>query len=118
MGDGRLGRHHALAAHDLGLALLHRVEDQRHVAAGAAEMRLDHLQGEGGGDAASKALPPRSRMPMPTAVAIQWVEATTPKVPTISGRVVKGLGLISFTGDLLADLRAEAETLSPTGRGG
>ena len=31
---------------------------------------------------------------MPTAVAIQWVEATTPKVPTISGRVVKGLGLI------------------------
>src|SRR6266576_2206404 len=46
--------------------------------------------------AASKALPPRSRMPMPTAVAIQWVEATTPKVPTISGRVVKGLGLMSF----------------------
>ena len=33
---------------------------------------------------------------MPTAVAIQWVEATTPKVPTISGRVVKGLGLIRF----------------------
>ncbi len=48
--------------------------------------------------AASKALPPRSRMPMPTAVAIQWVEATTPNVPTISGRVVKGLGLMSFTG--------------------
>src|SRR5947199_1250839 len=46
--------------------------------------------------AASKALPPRSRMPMPTAVAIQWVEATTPKVPTISGRVVNGLGFISF----------------------
>jgi hypothetical protein len=40
-------------------------------------------------------------------VAIQWVEATTPNVPTISGRVVKGLGLISFTGDLLAVLRAE-----------
>ena len=35
---------------------------------------------------------------MPTAVAIQCVEVTTPKVPTISGRVVKGLGLISFTG--------------------
>jgi hypothetical protein len=33
---------------------------------------------------------------MPTAVAIQCVEATTPKVPTISGRVVKGLGLMSF----------------------
>src|SRR5215470_12640005 len=44
--------------------------------------------------AASKALPPRSRMLMPTAVAIQWVEATTPKVPSISGRVVKGLGLM------------------------
>ena len=28
---------------------------------------------------------------MPTAVAIQCVEATTPNVPTISGRVVKGL---------------------------
>ena len=31
---------------------------------------------------------------MPTAVAIQCVEVTTPKVPSISGRVVKGLGLI------------------------
>jgi hypothetical protein len=28
-------------------------------------------------------------MLMPTADAIQWVEATTPKVPRISGRVVK-----------------------------
>src|SRR3984893_18171261 len=43
---------------------------------------------------ASKALPPRSRIPMPTAVAIQWVVVTTPKVPSISGRVVKVLGLI------------------------
>src|SRR5215471_5641095 len=43
---------------------------------------------------ASKALPPFSRMAMPTAVAIQWVEVTTPKVPSISGRVVKGSGLI------------------------
>jgi hypothetical protein len=31
---------------------------------------------------------------MPTAVAIQWVDVTTPKVPSISGRVVKGLGFI------------------------
>ena len=31
---------------------------------------------------------------MPIAVAIQWVEVTTPKVPSISGRVVKGSGLI------------------------
>jgi len=28
-------------------------------------------------------------MLMPTAEASQWVEATTPKVPRISGRVVK-----------------------------
>src|SRR4051812_45880679 len=46
--------------------------------------------------AASKALPPRSSIPMPTAVAIQWVEATTPNVPSISGRVVNGLGLMNF----------------------
>jgi hypothetical protein len=31
---------------------------------------------------------------MPTAVAIQWVDATTPKVPSISGRVVNGFGFI------------------------
>ena len=48
--------------------------------------------------AASKALPPRSSVPMPTAVAIQWVAATTPKVPSISGRVVKGFGLMFFMG--------------------
>src|SRR5437588_4649086 len=46
--------------------------------------------------AASKALPPFSRTAMPTAVAIQCVEATTPKVPSISGRVVNGLGLMNF----------------------
>src|SRR5262245_6039072 len=33
-------------------------------------------------------------MPMPTAVAIQWVEGTTAEVPSISGRVVKGFGLM------------------------
>src|SRR5579862_5449735 len=44
--------------------------------------------------AASKALPPFSRIDMPTAVAIQWVEVTTPTVPSISGRVVKGFGLM------------------------
>src|SRR5437868_7665835 len=43
---------------------------------------------------ASKALPPFSRVAIPTAVAIQCVEVTTPKVPSISGRVVKGLGLM------------------------
>src|ERR1700761_9462602 len=43
---------------------------------------------------ASKALPPFSRILIPTAVAIQCVEVTTPKVPSISGLVVKGSGLI------------------------
>src|SRR5215469_8556701 len=43
---------------------------------------------------ASKALPPRSRIPMPTAVAIQCVVATTPNVPSISGRVVNGSGFV------------------------
>src|SRR6201998_2613472 len=44
--------------------------------------------------AASKALPPRSSIAMPTAVAIQCVDVTTPKVPSISGRVVNEFGLI------------------------
>jgi hypothetical protein len=38
--------------------------------------------------AASKALPPRSRIAMPDEEASQWVEATMPKVPANSGRVV------------------------------
>src|SRR5881409_4106622 len=46
--------------------------------------------------AASKALPPFSSVAIPTAVAIQWVEVTTPNVPSISGRVVNGLGLTKF----------------------
>ncbi len=45
--------------------------------------------------AASKALPPFSRIDMPTAEAIQWVEVATPKVPRISGRVVKVMGSLS-----------------------
>src|SRR5262245_30349715 len=43
---------------------------------------------------ASKALPPFSSVAIPTAVAIQCVEVTTPKMPSISGRVVNGSGLI------------------------
>src|SRR5262245_4151468 len=43
---------------------------------------------------ASKALPPFSNVAMPTAVAIQCVEVTTPKVPSISGLVVNGSGLM------------------------
>src|SRR5208282_2213411 len=38
--------------------------------------------------AASKALPPFSRLAMATEAAIQCVVETTPKVPLISGRVV------------------------------
>src|ERR1043165_8034639 len=37
-------------------------------------------------------------MPIPTAVASQCVEVTTPKVPSISGRVVNGFGLTKFMG--------------------
>src|SRR6267142_2030052 len=44
--------------------------------------------------AASKALPPRSSIDMPMAVAIQWVDATTPKIPSISGRVGNGVGFV------------------------
>src|SRR3954469_15132246 len=47
---------------------------------------------------ASNALPPFSRAAIPTAVAIQCVEVTTPKVPSISGRVVNGSGLILLMG--------------------
>src|SRR5512143_4347353 len=47
---------------------------------------------------ASNALPPFSRVAIPTAVAIQWVDVTTPKVPSISGRVVNGSGLILLIG--------------------
>ncbi len=37
---------------------------------------------------------------MPIAVAIQWVVVTTPNVPSISGRVVKVLGLMLVMNDL------------------
>src|SRR3954467_11470643 len=47
---------------------------------------------------ASNALPPFSSVAIPTAVAIQCVEVTTPKVPSISGRVVNGSGLILLMG--------------------
>src|SRR4051794_17950132 len=47
---------------------------------------------------ASNALPPFSRVAIPTAVAIQWVVVTTPKVPSISGLVVNGSGLILLIG--------------------
>jgi hypothetical protein len=45
---------------------------------------------------------------MPTAVAIQWVEVTTPNVPSISGRVVKGLGLMLLMGSDQGSVPARA----------
>src|SRR5262245_14970895 len=53
---------------------------------------------------ASNALPPRSSTPMPTAVPIQCVEATTPKVPAISGLVVNGPALMLAMGLLRASV--------------
>src|SRR3954470_9474217 len=50
---------------------------------------------------ASKALPPFSSVAIPTAVAIQCVEVTTPNVPSISGRVVTGSGLMLLAMGLL-----------------
>src|SRR6266481_9478732 len=47
---------------------------------------------------ASNALPPFSRVAMPTADAIQCVEVTTPNVPSISGLVVNGSGLMLLMG--------------------
>lgn len=41
--------------------------------------------------AALKALPPRSSIPNPTALAIQWVEVTAPNIPAMSGRVVNAM---------------------------
>ena len=48
--------------------------------------------------AASKALPPRSRIPNPTAEPIQWVLATAPNVPRISGRVVNAWDTVQSSG--------------------
>jgi hypothetical protein len=50
MGDGGAGRRRSLAADHFRLAAAHVVDDGRHVAAGAVEMRLDHLQHESGRD--------------------------------------------------------------------
>ena len=44
---------------------------------------------------------------MPTAVAIQCVDVTTPNVPSISGRVVKGFGLT------FENVRLHGEALNP-----
>src|SRR5882672_698001 len=54
MRDGRAGRGWALAADHLGAAAFGIVDDDRYVAAGTVQMRLDHLQREGGGDTGVK----------------------------------------------------------------
>src|SRR5215831_10958882 len=68
---------------------------------------------------ASKALPPFSSVAIPTAVAIQCVEVTTPKVPSISGLVVNGSGLMLLAMRLAPLLGAGAldhsGTVLPTG---
>src|ERR1700682_606289 len=51
MRDGGAGRRHALPADHFRLAALDVMDDDRHVAARAVEMRLDDLQRESGGDA-------------------------------------------------------------------
>jgi len=89
------------AAHDLRLARLHGVEDQRAAStARSAQVRLDHLQGEGGrvATAASKALPPTLEgCPCRQRVAIQCVRGHDAEGCRRSpGGVVKGLGLMSF----------------------
>src|SRR3954470_6839326 len=61
---------------------------------------------------ASKALPPFSSIAIPTAVAIQCVEVTTPKVPSISGRVVNGSGLMLLIESLFRGGRAAAAHLT------
>src|SRR3974377_1882852 len=66
--------------------------------------------------AASKALPPFSSIDMPTAVAIQWVEVTTPKVPSISGRVVNGLGLMLLMRSPVLALQPRAASVYHTRR--
>ena len=60
--------------------------------------------------AASKALPPRSRIDMPTAEASQCVELTAPNVPMISGRVVNA-ALIRRS---LPSIRAIASSVEST----
>ncbi len=50
MDDGGAGRRRALSADHLDAALTYVVDDDGDIAAGAVEMGLDHLEGEGGGD--------------------------------------------------------------------
>src|SRR5437764_3081095 len=68
--------------------------------------------------AASKALPPFSRTLIATEEASQWVVATTPKVPRISGRVVKPGIVSSILLRATADWRANLLQLSQAKKDG
>src|SRR5271168_5661233 len=89
MTDRRSSGRHSLTADHVAAATGLVPRQDRCLSEGAVQMRLDHLQRETGGSRGIKAFPPFSRMLMPTAEASQCVEATAPKVPLISGRVVK-----------------------------
>ena len=88
----------ALAADHLGAAALDVVNDDRTSPPGPFRCGSTTWSVNAVATPASKALPPFSRVAIPTAVAIQCVEVTTPKVPSISGRVVNGSGLILLIG--------------------
>jgi len=117
VGDGGAGRHGTLAANHLGLATLHRIQDQRHVAAGAAEMRLDHLQGEGGGHGGIESV----------AATLQYSHADAGGDPVRRGDDAEGADDLRPRGEgigvdqshgLSPRVLAREETLSPAGRGG
>ena len=60
-------------------------------------MRLADLQGEGRGDRRVEGVAAALEDAHADRRGDPVGEVTTPKVPTISGRVVNGFGLISFT---------------------
>ncbi|MHC2699167.1 hypothetical protein ACVMHZ_002300 [Bradyrhizobium liaoningense] len=57
MCDGGARGCRALTADHLGAAALHVVDDDGYVAAGTVQMRLDHLEREGGGNAGIESIP-------------------------------------------------------------
>ena len=79
--DRRGGGRRALAADDEHVVPRSESRQDRQVAAGPVQVRLDDLEHEPAATAASNALPPRSSVAIPAADASQCVEATMPKVP-------------------------------------
>ena len=64
-----------------------RPENGGQVAAGAVQVRLDHLEHEAGGDGGVECVAAPLEHDIPVEDASQCVDATTPKVPRSSGRV-------------------------------